>query len=75
LFRPPQNREIFCFTSAAHQNWNPGNFNHAMVIKRVISRIGLANPAGMTKALMAIVHDGSTAEEARRFLSAKGSES
>jgi fructose-bisphosphate aldolase, class I len=27
-----------------------------------------ANPAGMTKALMAIVHDGSTAEEARRFL-------
>jgi DhnA family fructose-bisphosphate aldolase class Ia len=34
-----------------------------------------ANPAGMTKALMAIVHDGSTAEEARRFLSAKGGES
>ena len=31
-----------------------------------------ANPAGMTKALMAIVHDGSTAEEARRFLSGKG---
>ena len=34
-----------------------------------------ANPAGMTKALMAIVHDGSTAEEARRFLSAKGGQS
>ena len=34
-----------------------------------------ANPAGMTKALMAIVHDGSTAEEARRFRSAKGGES
>ena len=34
-----------------------------------------ANPAGMTKALMAIVHEGSTAEEARRFLSAKGGES
>jgi fructose-bisphosphate aldolase, class I len=34
-----------------------------------------ANPAGMTKALMAIVHDGSTAEEARRFLLAKGGES
>jgi fructose-bisphosphate aldolase, class I len=34
-----------------------------------------ANPAGMTRALMAIVHDGSTAEEARRFLSAKGGES
>jgi DhnA family fructose-bisphosphate aldolase class Ia len=34
-----------------------------------------ANPVGMTKALMAIVHDGSTAEEARRFLSAKGGES
>ena len=34
-----------------------------------------ANPAGMTKALMAIVHDGSTAEEARRFLSAEGGES
>jgi len=34
-----------------------------------------ANPAGMTKALMAIVHEGSTAEEARRFLSAKGGQS
>ena len=34
-----------------------------------------ANPAGMTKALMAIVHDGSTAAEARGFLSAKGGES
>ena len=33
------------------------------------------NPGGMTKALMAIVHEGSTAEEARRFLSAKGGES
>lgn len=33
-----------------------------------------ANPAGMTKALMAIVHDGSTAEEARRYLSEKGDE-
>jgi class I fructose-bisphosphate aldolase len=28
-----------------------------------------ANPSGMTKALMAIVHDGATAEAARRFLS------
>ena len=34
-----------------------------------------ANPAGMTKALMAIVHEGSTAEEARRFLPAKGGQS
>jgi DhnA family fructose-bisphosphate aldolase class Ia len=34
-----------------------------------------ANPAGMTKALKAIVHEGSTAEEARRFLSAKGGQS
>jgi hypothetical protein len=31
-----------------------------------------ANPAGMTRALMAIVHEGATAEEARRFLSPKG---
>jgi DhnA family fructose-bisphosphate aldolase class Ia len=29
------------------------------------------NPAGMTQALMAIVHEGATAEEARRFLSPK----
>jgi DhnA family fructose-bisphosphate aldolase class Ia len=27
-----------------------------------------ANPAGMTKALMAIVHDGATAAEAAKFL-------
>jgi DhnA family fructose-bisphosphate aldolase class Ia len=27
-----------------------------------------ANPAGMTKALMSIVHDGATAEEAAKFL-------
>ena len=31
------------------------------------------NPAGMTRALMAIVHEGATAEDARRFLSPKGS--
>ena len=34
-----------------------------------------ANPAGVTKALMVIVHERSTAEEARRFLSAKGGQS
>src|SRR3954468_19486106 len=34
-----------------------------------------ANPAGMTKALMVIVHEGATAEEARRFLSPKGDKS
>jgi class I fructose-bisphosphate aldolase len=34
-----------------------------------------ANPAGMTKALMAIVHEGATAEDARRFLSPKGGKS
>ena len=28
-----------------------------------------ANPVGMTRALMAIVHEDATAEEARRFLS------
>jgi class I fructose-bisphosphate aldolase len=33
------------------------------------------NPAGMTRALMAIVHEGATAEEARRFLSPKGGKS
>lgn len=34
-----------------------------------------ANPAGMTKALMAIVHQGASAEAARQFLSANGSKS
>ena len=31
-----------------------------------------ANPAGQTRALMAIVHEDATTEEARRFLSPKG---
>jgi hypothetical protein len=34
-----------------------------------------ANPAGVTRALMAIVHEGATTEEARRFLSPKGGKS
>ena len=34
-----------------------------------------ANPAGMARALMAIVHEGAMAEEARRFLSPKGGKS
>lgn len=34
-----------------------------------------ANPAGMTKALMAIVHEGATAQEASQLLSTKGNPS
>ena len=34
-----------------------------------------ASPAGMTRTLMAIVHEGATTEEARRFLSPKGGKS
>ena len=34
-----------------------------------------ANPAGMTRALMAIVHEGATAEEVHGFLSPKGGKS
>jgi DhnA family fructose-bisphosphate aldolase class Ia len=33
-----------------------------------------AHPAGMTRALLAIVHEGATAEEASQFLSTKGSQ-
>ena len=40
--------------------------------RNVIQR---ANSAGMTRALMAIVHEGATAEEAHGFLSLKGGKS
>jgi fructose-bisphosphate aldolase, class I len=40
----------------------------AEVLQRIPNK---AKPAGMTSALMAIVHEGATAEEANQFLSTK----